>query len=136
MIAGFIFLRLRGILGKRTGFEGKAPSQFEKVLNNIQTEKKVFQNENPFTEPTTRGGVYFSDTKDTKIQATVFNTDISKYLSNAMLGPNKTFLDILIESEINNESKISLVTNLTNTMQNSSKIVLYLILKDIIIKSD
>tara|TARA_Y100000816_G_C25841953_1_gene439991 strand:- start:57 stop:653 length:597 start_codon:yes stop_codon:yes gene_type:complete len=46
MIAGFIFLRLRGILGKRTGFEGKAPSQFEKVLNNIQTEKKVFQNEN------------------------------------------------------------------------------------------
>ena len=46
MIGGFIFLRLRGILGKRTGFEGKAPSQFEKVLNNIQTEKKVFQNEN------------------------------------------------------------------------------------------
>ena len=41
MIAGFIFLRLRGILGKRTGFEGKAPSQFEKVLNNIQTEKKA-----------------------------------------------------------------------------------------------
>ena len=41
MIAGFIFLRLRGILGKRTGFEGKAPSQFEKVLNNIQTEKKT-----------------------------------------------------------------------------------------------
>ena len=41
MIAGFIFLRLRGILGKRTGFEGKAPSQFEKVLNNIQTENKL-----------------------------------------------------------------------------------------------
>jgi predicted lipid-binding transport protein (Tim44 family) len=41
MIAGFIFLRLRGILGKRTGFEGKASSQFEKVLNNIQTEKKI-----------------------------------------------------------------------------------------------
>ena len=32
MIAGFIFLRLRGILGKRTGFEGKAPTQFDKVL--------------------------------------------------------------------------------------------------------
>ncbi len=46
MIAGFIFLRLRGILGKRTGFEGKAPSQFEKVVNNIQTEKKVIQKEN------------------------------------------------------------------------------------------
>ena len=28
MIAGFIFLRLRGILGKRTGFEGKTAPQF------------------------------------------------------------------------------------------------------------
>ena len=46
MIAGFIFLRLRGILGKRTGFEGKVPSQFEKILSNTQAEKKVFQNEN------------------------------------------------------------------------------------------
>ena len=46
MIAGFIFLRLRGILGKRTGFEGKAPSQFEKVLNNIQAEKKTTIKEN------------------------------------------------------------------------------------------
>ncbi|MDB3947398.1 Tim44/TimA family putative adaptor protein [Candidatus Pelagibacter sp.] len=32
MIAGFIFLRLRGILGKRTGFEGKAPAKFDKIL--------------------------------------------------------------------------------------------------------
>ena len=30
MIAGFIFLRLRGILGKKTGFEGKISSQLEK----------------------------------------------------------------------------------------------------------
>ncbi|MDA9793845.1 Tim44/TimA family putative adaptor protein [Pelagibacteraceae bacterium] len=32
MIAGFIFLRLRGILGKRTGFDGKAPTQIDKIL--------------------------------------------------------------------------------------------------------
>jgi hypothetical protein len=32
MIAGFIFLRLRGILGKRTGFEGKVSPKFDKVL--------------------------------------------------------------------------------------------------------
>ena len=32
MIAGFIFLRLRGILGKRTGFEGKSPLKFDKIL--------------------------------------------------------------------------------------------------------
>ncbi len=45
MIAGFIFLRLRGILGKRTGFEGKAPSQFQEVLNNVNLEKKDKINE-------------------------------------------------------------------------------------------
>ena len=38
MIAGFIFLRLRGILGKRTGFEGKAPAQFKEVINNLKAQ--------------------------------------------------------------------------------------------------
>ena len=46
MIAGFIFLRLRGILGKRTGFEGKAPPQFEEVLKNINPNVEVKLNEN------------------------------------------------------------------------------------------
>ncbi len=44
MIAGFIFLRLRGILGKRTGFEGKSNPQFKEVMekiNNAQQPKKV-----------------------------------------------------------------------------------------------
>ena len=46
MIAGFIFLRLRGILGKRTGFEGKPPPQFQEVLKNVKLEKNVKQNQN------------------------------------------------------------------------------------------
>ena len=46
MIAGFIFLRLRGILGKRTGFEGKAPPQFEEILKNVQFDKNLKSNEN------------------------------------------------------------------------------------------
>ena len=45
MIAGFIFLRLRGILGKKTGFEGKIPSQFEKEFTKIKTSPKLI-NEN------------------------------------------------------------------------------------------
>tara|TARA_Y100001970_G_scaffold254696_1_gene330683 strand:- start:1243 stop:1839 length:597 start_codon:yes stop_codon:yes gene_type:complete len=46
MIAGFIFLRLRGILGKRTGFEGKAPSQLKEVLKTINQDqpKKIEEN--------------------------------------------------------------------------------------------
>ena len=49
MIAGFIFLRLRGILGKRTGFDGKAPPQFDKILKEAvakQTPKQETFDEN------------------------------------------------------------------------------------------
>ena len=49
MIAGFIFLRLRGILGKRTGFEGKASPQFEEVLKNINPKSKI-NKKNDFDE--------------------------------------------------------------------------------------
>ena len=42
MIAGFIFLRLRGILGKKTGFEGKLTSDFKKEFpkSNIKEKSK------------------------------------------------------------------------------------------------
>ncbi len=47
MIAGFIFLRLRGILGKRTGFDGnKAPQQFQEVVKNINRETEIKQSNN------------------------------------------------------------------------------------------
>ena len=46
MIAGFIFLRLKGILGKRTGFEGKSTSQFEKIVKNVQPINKTIIKEN------------------------------------------------------------------------------------------
>ena len=45
MIAGFIFLRLRGILGKRTGFEGKNPAHFKEVLKNIKIEQPKKSND-------------------------------------------------------------------------------------------
>ncbi len=46
MIAGFIFLRLRGILGKRSGFDGKSPAQFQEVLKSVKQEipKKINEN--------------------------------------------------------------------------------------------
>ena len=46
MIAGFIFLRLRGILGRRTGYDGEPAAQFEKILKDVQPEKQVPQREN------------------------------------------------------------------------------------------
>ena len=48
MIAGFIFLRLRGILGKRTGFEGKTAPQFEEILKNTNLKAKTKKQNNSF----------------------------------------------------------------------------------------
>jgi len=45
MIAGFIFLRLRGILGKRTGFEGKAPKHFDRILKEAVAKQPTKINE-------------------------------------------------------------------------------------------
>ena len=45
MIAGFIFLRLRGILGKKTGFEGKLATEFQKEFTkNVAKQKNQNQN--------------------------------------------------------------------------------------------
>ena len=41
MIAGFIFLRLRGILGKRTGFEGKLREEFKEEFTKNVSKKNI-----------------------------------------------------------------------------------------------
>ena len=49
MIAGFIFLRLRRILGKKTGFEGKIPNEiakkFPEISTNLELTSKKFDEE-------------------------------------------------------------------------------------------
>ena len=49
MIAGFIFLRLRGILGKRTGYEGKIGEEFKEEFSKTIL-KKEFKKKNTFDE--------------------------------------------------------------------------------------
>ena len=59
-------------------------SNFEMIIednvfevNNID----IFQTDNPITEPTTRGGVYYAEMKELKVQATILDTTISKSVS-------------------------------------------------------
>ena len=120
------------------GIVEKFSSNFKILIENksfVVDEIKIHQTDNPITEPTTRGGVYFAEMREWKVEATILDTSISKHLSKAMLGPNKDFLDITLHATIENGRKISLVTNLKNSMQNVSKIILYLTLKDAIIES-
>ena len=116
----------------------KNSSDFKILIENNSftiNKTEIFQTDNPITKPTTRGGIYFAELKELKVQATILNTNVSKYLSKTMLGPNKDFLDIILEANIENGEKILLKTNLTNSMQNASKIVLYLTLKEANIES-
>jgi hypothetical protein len=85
----------------------------------------------PVNSPTTRGGVYFSDTFAYKIKGTVNDLSIIPLLSKTMLGPNTEFGEIKITTNIvDNDKKtsLSLFTNLTNSVQSSSKIELNMIL--------
>ena len=97
MIAGFIFLRLRGILGKRTGFEGKTPPQFEEMLKNINQKKS--------TKPI----IDFDDTakkdflKGAKIAYETIITDFSD--SDNKLTRSKELLSNKIYDQFNNALK-------------------------------
>ena len=98
-------------------------------------EIELIQTDNPINEPTTRGGVYFAEMKEWKVHAKFLDTSVSKHLSDAMLGPNKDFLDIILQTTLRQGKKISLIANLTNSMQNTSGLILYLTLKDAMIES-
>ena len=85
----------------------------------------------PVNAPTTRGGAYFSDKFAYKIKGIVKDLSIVPLLSKTMLGPNTDFDEIKITTHINlkgEKKNLSLFTNLTNSMQNSSKIELNMIL--------
>ena len=71
MIAGFIFLRLRGILGKRSGFEGKAPAQFDKIL------KETVVNQTPTSNETFDENAQKEFLKGAKIAYETIITDFS-----------------------------------------------------------
>ena len=94
-------------------------------------EASIEKSSTPVTSPTLRGGVYFSDTYVYKIKGIVSDSAIIPLLSKTMLGPNTEFSDILVKTSAiidSNKADISLHTNLTNSMQSSSKIELNLII--------
>jgi len=97
MIAGFIFLRLRGILGKRTGFEGKAPPQFDKIL------KEAVANQAPINNETFDEKAQKEFLKGAKIAYETIITDFSDY--DNKLTSSKPLLDIEIYNKFNDALK-------------------------------
>jgi|TARA_B100001057_G_scaffold455637_1_gene502321 predicted lipid-binding transport protein (Tim44 family) len=118
MIAGFIFLRLRGILGKRTGFEGKNPAQFQDILKKVNTENQKTQNDN-FDEVAQKNFL-----KGAKIAYETIITDFSdndnKITSSKSLLSNKIYDQF--SNALQERSKIGHYAEITFIGINSAKI--------------
>ena len=86
-------------------------------LNDVTIYKKTV-----VSKKTVRGGAYISGKFVYQLKATVFEPGIATMLSGTMLGPNFDFdiLEIRVENMGNYYGKISLLTNLVNTLQKQS----------------
>lgn len=129
-----------GLLEYLVSINEKESLEYVLHLNDKQyalSDVVIVNSPTPVNSPTTRGGVYFSDTFAYKIKGIINDLSVIPLLSKTMLGPNTEFGEIKITTHILKNGKkipLSLFTNLTNSVQRSSKIELNMIL--IKLKSD
>jgi hypothetical protein len=85
----------------------------------------------PVNEPTTRGGVYFSDKFAYKMNGTIKDLSVIPLLTKKMLGPNTEFGELKITTQIESDGKytnLAIFTNLTNSVQTPNSIELGMII--------
>ena len=85
----------------------------------------------PVNEPTTRGGVYFSDTFAYKMKGMIEDLSVVPLLTKKMLGPNTEFGELKIITQIESKGKplnLEIFTNLTNSVQTPNSIELSMII--------
>ncbi len=85
----------------------------------------------PVNEPTTRGGVYFSDKFAYKLKGTIEDLSVVPLLTKKMLGPNTEFTELKISTQIESDGKsmnLEIFTNLTNSIQTPNSIELSMII--------
>lgn len=84
----------------------------------------------PVRKPTTRGGVYFTDTTAYKIKAITQDLTLSAEIPKLMLGPNTDFKPILIKTTLSvgdTEQHVTLTVHLTNAVNTKDHVELNLI---------
>jgi len=85
----------------------------------------------PVNEPTTRGGVYFSDKFAYKLKGVIKDLSVVPLLTKKMLGPNTEFAELKISTQIESDGKpmnLEILTNLTNSVQTPNSIELSMII--------
>lgn len=101
------------------------------VLNISIVKSKI-----PVREPTTRGGVYFTDVEAYKIKATT-DLSIKNEIPKLMLGPNTDFKPILIKTRLkieNSDKSVIITTHLTNAVNTKDSVELNLIVDKLDLK--
>lgn len=91
----------------------------------------------PVRKPTTRGGVYFTDTMAYKIKAITQDLTISAEIPKLMLGPNTDFKPILINTKLavgGTEQHVTLTVHLTNAVTTKDHVELNLIVDKVDLK--
>ena len=81
----------------------------------------------PVNEPTTSGGVYFSDKFAYKMKGTIEDLSVVPLLTKKMLGPNTDFGELKIITQLSGNS-LEIYTNLTNSVQTPNSIELSMII--------
>ena len=85
----------------------------------------------PVNEPTTRGGVYFSDKFAYKMNGIIEDLSVIPLLTKKMLGPNTEFAELKITTQIKSNGtqlNLEIYTNLTNSVQTPDSIELSMII--------
>ena len=85
----------------------------------------------PGNEPTTRGGVYFSEKFAYKMKGVITSLSVVPLLTKKMLGPNTEFVELKISTQIESDGKpmnLEIFTNLTNSVQTPYSIELSMII--------
>ncbi len=112
----------------------KNPLQYLLYLNDSAfpiTSVSITNSPTPVNEPTTRGGVYFSDKFAYKLKGVIKDLSVIPLLTEKMLGPNTEFGELKIFTKIESDGKsinLEIFTNLINSIQTPNSIELSMII--------
>lgn len=115
-------------------FNEKNSPQYQLYLNDDVfpiTCVSITNSPTPVNEPTTRGGVYFSEKFAYKMKGVIDGLSVLPLLTKKMLGPNTEFVELKISTQIEFDGQsmnIEIFTNLTNSIQTPDSIELSMII--------
>jgi len=108
--------------------------KYQLFINDVSypvTDVSITNSPIPVNEPTTRGGVYFSDKFAFKMKGKINDLSVVPLLTKKMLGPNTEFGELKITTLLELLGKsmyIEIFTNLTNSVQTPNSIELSMII--------